>query len=328
MLVLSQAEVDRLLDVDQLLDALERAFVELSAGRASVPPRIAAFSEHGLLGAMPGYVDGVLAAKLVTLFPDHEPSHQALIAVFDAETGTPTAVMDGTHITAVRTGAARRWPRARSRATTRGCSTILGARRPGPLAPRRRAAAYATSRRCGSRAGTPSTPTRLPRRPARPRSTSFEEAVAGADVVCACTQRGRARPAARLARSGYARHVGRQRRWTGRSSIARRSRRGCSVIESRVAFQPPPAGSHELQGLDPGAAVELGEVLAGTQPGRTSPRRSRSTSRWATRSRTRPRRPLCSSAPRQEVDEHAVSDHPACSGACDPRSASCARVRP
>jgi ornithine cyclodeaminase/alanine dehydrogenase-like protein (mu-crystallin family) len=50
-------------------------------------------------------VDGVLAAKLVALFPDHDPSHQALIAVFDAATRTPQAVMDGTHITAVRTGA-------------------------------------------------------------------------------------------------------------------------------------------------------------------------------------------------------------------------------
>ena len=45
---------------------------------------------------------------------------------------------------------------------------------------------------------------------------------------------------------------------------------GLLVIESRVAFQPPPAGSHELQGLDPSDAVELGEVLAGTHPGRTS----------------------------------------------------------
>jgi ornithine cyclodeaminase/alanine dehydrogenase-like protein (mu-crystallin family) len=45
---------------------------------------------------------------------------------------------------------------------------------------------------------------------------------------------------------------------------------GLLVIESRVAFQPPPAGSHELQGLDPGVAVELGEVLSGSQPGRTS----------------------------------------------------------
>ena len=35
---------------------------------------------------------------------------------------------------------------------------------------------------------------------------------------------------------------------------------------------PPPAGAAELQGLNPEAATELGEVLAGTKPGRTSDR--------------------------------------------------------
>jgi alanine dehydrogenase len=45
---------------------------------------------------------------------------------------------------------------------------------------------------------------------------------------------------------------------------------GLLCVESRVAFEPPPAGAFELQGLDPEAAVELGEVLAGTKPGRTS----------------------------------------------------------
>jgi ornithine cyclodeaminase/alanine dehydrogenase-like protein (mu-crystallin family) len=47
-------------------------------------------------------------------------------------------------------------------------------------------------------------------------------------------------------------------------------RAGLLCVESRVAFQPPPAGSFELQGLDPEQAVELGEVLAGTRDGRTS----------------------------------------------------------
>src|SRR5262245_64752768 len=47
--------------------------------------------------------------------------------------------------------------------------------------------------------------------------------------------------------------------------------RGLLVVESRVAFEPYPAGAHELQGLDPESAVELGEVLAGTREGRTSP---------------------------------------------------------
>jgi ornithine cyclodeaminase len=46
---------------------------------------------------------------------------------------------------------------------------------------------------------------------------------------------------------------------------------GLLAVESRVAFKPYPAGAHELQGLDPNAAVELGEVLASTREGRTSP---------------------------------------------------------
>jgi alanine dehydrogenase len=143
VLVLSQEEVQRLLDVDLLLDSLERAFVELSAGRASVPPRTAAFSEHGLLGAMPGYVDGVLVAKLVTLFPGNEPSHQALIAVFDADTGTPVAVMDGTHITAVRTGASSA---VATRALAREDARVLAAPTSTP------SGEYATSPRCASSA--------------------------------------------------------------------------------------------------------------------------------------------------------------------------------
>ena len=69
VLVLAREQVEALLDVDLLLDRLERAFVELSAGRASVPPRVAAFAPDGFLAAMPGYIDGVLEAKLVSVFP-------------------------------------------------------------------------------------------------------------------------------------------------------------------------------------------------------------------------------------------------------------------
>jgi ornithine cyclodeaminase/alanine dehydrogenase-like protein (mu-crystallin family) len=46
--------------------------------------------------------------------------------------------------------------------------------------------------------------------------------------------------------------------------------RGLLVVESRVAFEPYPAGAHELQGLDPESAAELGEILAGTRAGRSS----------------------------------------------------------
>src|SRR5215212_9017078 len=99
VLVLSEAEVAALAD----------ALVSHSAGEASVPPRVAASAEAGILGAMPVHLPGVaLGAKLVSVFPgNHQrgtPSHQALIALFDQADGTPLAVMAGTLITAARTG--------------------------------------------------------------------------------------------------------------------------------------------------------------------------------------------------------------------------------
>src|SRR4051795_2352755 len=113
MLVVSRREVEELLDVDALIDALAGAMADLSAGRASVPNRVGAMVDerNGLLVAMPGYAPaaGALASKLVTLFPENAgtdlPTHQAVIVVFDPATGRPDALLDGTAITALRTGA-------------------------------------------------------------------------------------------------------------------------------------------------------------------------------------------------------------------------------
>jgi alanine dehydrogenase len=41
-------------------------------------------------------------------------------------------------------------------------------------------------------------------------------------------------------------------------------------VETRRAFEPTPVGCAELQGLDPAAATELGEAIAGDRPGRRS----------------------------------------------------------
>jgi hypothetical protein len=52
MLVLGRADVEQLLDLDELLGALARAHEELSSGRVSMPARIAAFGANdGLLGS-------------------------------------------------------------------------------------------------------------------------------------------------------------------------------------------------------------------------------------------------------------------------------------
>ena len=47
---------------------------------------------------------------------------------------------------------------------------------------------------------------------------------------------------------------------------------GMLFVESReTALQPPIAGAHELQGLTAESVTEIGEVIAGTRPGRTAP---------------------------------------------------------
>jgi alanine dehydrogenase len=267
LLVLSQEQVEQLLDVDLLLERLERAFIELSAGRASVPPRVAAFTPAGLLGAMPGYVDGVLAAKLVALFPEHEPSHQALIAVFDAETGTPRAVMDGTHITAVRTGASSAVAtRALARDDAR-VLTIIGAGVQGRshveavqrvrsfqevrVSSRTFARAQALADEVGATA-----------------VESFEEAVRGADVVCCCTHTDA--PILRRDWLDPGTHVCSVGVGDGPELDAATVRAGLLVVESPAAFEPFPAGTHELSDLDPSFGVELGQILGGDHPGRTN----------------------------------------------------------
>src|SRR2546423_1926296 len=85
---------------------------DLSAGRASIPQRNFSWVDgSGLLAAMPAYLatQKVLAAKLVLVFAGNTwkglETHQAVVAVFDPETGVPIALMDGASITAVRTAA-------------------------------------------------------------------------------------------------------------------------------------------------------------------------------------------------------------------------------
>jgi alanine dehydrogenase len=275
VLVLSEADVTRLLDLEELLAALGDALASFSAGRASVPPRVAAAAGGGILGAMPVHLDGVaMGAKLVSVFPGNHgrgvPSHQALIALFDPADGTPLAVMDGTRITAARTGGAAAVAAGALARPDAAVLAILGAGVQGrshldafPLVRdlREIRVASRTPGRAEALAG---------RHPAARAVGTFEEAVAGADVVACCTDaREPVLEAGWLARGAHVSSVGGT---FGPELDQAVVRAGRVFVEWRGAVtSPPPAGAHELQGLDPGAVTEVGEVLAGTRPGRTSP---------------------------------------------------------
>ena len=275
LLYLSRQEVERLLDVDAMLEALGRALVLFSSGVTSVPPRAGArIADRGILGAMPGYVPGVaLEVKLVSVFPaNHEvglPSHQGLIAVFDEATGAPLAVMDGTYITAIRTGGTAAV--AAQALAQEGASVlaILGAGVQGwshlETFPRIRdfKEIRIASRNAGHAAALAA------RHPLARVTASFEEAVRGADVVACCTD---ARtPVLRREWLQAGAHVSSVGGTWGPEIDAETVAASRVFVEWRgAASTPPPAGAVELQGMDPDSVTEVGEVLAGTRPGRRS----------------------------------------------------------
>jgi ornithine cyclodeaminase len=278
------------LDLDALIDALGDAMADLSAGRASVPDRIAALvpDRDALLAAMPGYVPslGALVSKLVSLFPRNAgssvPTHQAVIVVFDPETGSPVALLDGTEITAVRTGACsalsvrllaredasvlavlgtgvQARSHARAVVRVRPLSRIVIAGRD-----RRKADALVTELVADLDVAVSAV-------------DSYREALEHADIVCATThalepvvRRGWLAPGSHVTSVGY--------NPAGRELDDQTVIDALVCVESRrAALAPVPAGSNDLtQPIRDGLITpehvhaELGELASGTKPGRTS----------------------------------------------------------
>jgi ornithine cyclodeaminase len=273
MLVLNRSEVEELLDLDELVGALARAHEELSAGVTSMPPRIAALAEAGLLGAMPAYSPSAgVGCKLVTLFPQNtdRPTHQAAIVLFDPANGSPIALMDGTYVTAIRTAAAAALA---ARILARDDARVLALIGTGVQA-RSHARTFERVRDW--------TEIRVAGRDAAKRDalaaelgatscSSFEEAVRGADVVAATTHSAEpvvraawVKPGAHVSSVGY--------NAPGSELDPELVRAATIVIESRdSAFSPPPGGAPELAGCDPASVVELGELISGAKTGRRTP---------------------------------------------------------
>jgi ornithine cyclodeaminase/alanine dehydrogenase-like protein (mu-crystallin family) len=98
---------------------------------------------------------------------------------------------------------------------------------------------------------------------------TFEEAVRGADVVCLCTDaEGSVIEHEWLAPGVHVSSVGRGAEIPAATMTAAMSG-GLVIVEWRgAALNAPPAGAHELQGHDPAAMVEMGEILSGRAEGR------------------------------------------------------------
>jgi alanine dehydrogenase len=114
MLFLNKKDTEKLVSMDETIEAVENAFLKHSKGKTVYPPKdqfMLPTDEWKWWGFMPVYVEDMgVACKIVCDYPENPkkrnlPSIIATIVLADPETGKVKAIMDGTLLTAVRTGA-------------------------------------------------------------------------------------------------------------------------------------------------------------------------------------------------------------------------------
>jgi len=110
--LLGKYEIEELLSMSEVLKTVENAFKLKAQGKTIMPAKIYLdLSDYqGDYRAMPAYVDGSAGVKWVSRYQNNRkynlPAVMAVIILCDPNTGHPLAIMDGTYITKMRTGAA------------------------------------------------------------------------------------------------------------------------------------------------------------------------------------------------------------------------------
>jgi thiomorpholine-carboxylate dehydrogenase len=267
MLILDEEAVRGLLRIERLIPAIERALADLSAGRVIQPVRVVVpvADHHGFLGVMPAYA-GALGAKLVTFYPDNRgvPTHHAMILLFRPETGEPLVTMDGRLITEMRTAAASA---AATKVLARPEAAVLGILGSGVQARSHLEALRLVRDFREVRVWSPRNAGSFAERFHLRAAASAEEAVRGADVlVVATTSRTPVLSGEWLAPGTHVNAVGAVRpEWRELDDQA--------VRRARVYVDSREAALRESGDVIAAGAVfaEIGEVIAGTRPGRTSP---------------------------------------------------------
>jgi len=266
-LYLDDAAVRRLLRLEDLLPAMRRALVGLSAGDVVQPLRMVMDvpGHGGMLFLKPALTPDALATKLITLFPGNAerglPTLLATIVLMDPATGEPLAVMDGTWITALRTAAVSAVAADALCPPGPRVVAMLGS---GVLARSHalalRAVRPVTEIRIWSR--DPANVARCARDVGGVACASAEAAVRGADIVCTVTNASSpVLEGAWLAPGAFVAAIGAPRpAWRELDDAAMRN---VVIADSRESAEQE-AGDVMLSGAS--VYAEIGQILAGTRP--------------------------------------------------------------
>lgn len=114
ILILNRSEVEELLTLDTMIPVIEKAFIAFAEGRTKAYPVVREKVQHhqGIFGIKSGYLldQEVIGLKAGGFWLDNPKrgltAHQSTTVMFDPASGQPTALMDGNHITTIRTAAA------------------------------------------------------------------------------------------------------------------------------------------------------------------------------------------------------------------------------
>lgn len=112
MLLLSRQDIEAIFTMKEGIEAVKEAFKLFTQGKSQVPLRTQVRAENGTFLFMPAYSSELSAASLkaVSIFPDNLaqglPAAPAQVLLINGQTGIVDALLDGTVVTQLRTGAA------------------------------------------------------------------------------------------------------------------------------------------------------------------------------------------------------------------------------
>jgi ornithine cyclodeaminase/alanine dehydrogenase-like protein (mu-crystallin family) len=284
VLVLSHGEVHAALSPGECETAMTAALAAHARGQAYMPLRsvMAPPGAPGILGLMPAYAAGApgsFALKAVCIMPSNPSrgldAHQGTVTLFDGETGIPTAILNGSALTEIRTAAVTA---AATRALARPDSRVLAIIGAGVQARAHLRALAGVREWAQVRVFAPTAAhvRALTAGPAEMKlvaSASARDAVSGADVVVTVTS----------AREPVIEHgwlePGAHLNAVGASTPSRREIDVATVAAAALFCDSRESLRHEAgefrlaveQGAitgDDHVRAELGEVLAGLAPGR------------------------------------------------------------
>ncbi|HEX9436144.1 MAG TPA: ornithine cyclodeaminase family protein [Candidatus Limnocylindria bacterium] len=279
MRLLRAADIDRACPMADAIAAVEAGFAALSGGRATVPVRASVpLAREGVALSMPAALSGGphWSVKLVTVAPGNPgrglPLIAASVLLGDAETGMPLALLDGTRLTALRTGAAGGVAAKALARPESGVVALFGA---GAQA-RTQLAAISSVLEGGLRelrivARDPSHAARFAAEAARDGvrvvASTAEDAVRGADIVITATSSATpVFPGRALSKGVHVTAVGSFK--PTMCELDDDTLRGARIVVDQREAALAEAG--ELEGLSGADVTEIGEVIARTAPGRRS----------------------------------------------------------